>query len=268
MAWIGKLAGGLLGYAATRSVIGAAVGVVLGHQFDRGMTGERRRRRRRASPGVSVDRQRLFFETTFLVMGHLAKVDGRVSAVEIGAARDVMRRMRLGERETRIAMELFSAGKRPDFPVDEQVRRLRQHCGIHPELLQTFLEIQVDLALVKGSMTVAERELLSRIAQGLGLGAVEFARIEALLRARRRFGEGAAETTRETALDKAYRVLGVEPSADDGEVKTAYRRLMNQHHPDKQVARGLPDELLEIAKERTSEIRAAYETVREHRGFR
>lgn len=270
MAWIGKVAGALLGYLATRSIIGAAVGAVLGHQFDRGMGGSRKRTRsrRRRQPDLSVDRQRLFFETTFLVMGHLAKVDGRVSETEIGAAREVMRRMRLGERETRAAMDLFSAGKRSEFPAEEQIRRLRRYCGGYPELLRTFLELQVDLALTKGTISPAERELLARIADALGFGAIELVRIEALLRARRRFGESPAEPSAESALDKAYRVLGVEPDSSDADVKTAYRRLMNQHHPDKQVARGLPDSMLELAKERTSEIRAAYEAIRGHRGFR
>ena len=63
-------------------------------------------------------------------------------------------------------------------------------------------------------------------------------------------------------------MLGVESTVSDREVKTAYRRLMIQHHPDKQAARGLPDSMLEIAKERTSEIRAAYDAVKAHRGFR
>jgi DnaJ like chaperone protein len=43
---------------------------------------------------------------------------------------------------------------------------------------------------------------------------------------------------------------------------------MNQHHPDKQAARGLPEPMLEAAKERTHEIRAAYEMIREQRGMK
>lgn len=270
MNWIGKVAGALLGYAATRSLLGAAIGVVLGHQFDRGMAPARgsSRTRSRSRSRVSIDRQRLFFETTFLVMGHLAKVDGRVSEVEISAARTVMQRMRLGEQETRRAMALFNAGKNPDFPVENQVQMLRRHCGRHPELLQTFLEIQIDLALAKGTITSTERELLFRIADALGVSRLAFPHLEALLRARRRFTDSPGGAQPESALDKAYRILGMEPNATDEEIKKAYRRLMNQHHPDKQIARGLPDSMLEIAKERTSEIRAAYEVIREHRGFR
>lgn len=266
MPWIGKVAGGLLGYALARFP-GALIGVILGHQFDRGMAAKPARRRRRHEE-AGVDRQRVFFETTFVVMGHLAKADGRVSEVEISAAREVMRRMHLGERETRLAMDLFNTGKQPGCPVEEHVARLRRYCGGQPHLLQTFLEIEIDLVLAKGDITPAEREVLGRVADALGVHRVALVRIEALLRARRRFSEGQAQPAKANALEKAYEVLGVTPAATDREVKTAYRRLMNQHHPDKQAARGLPDSMLEIAKERTSEIRAAYEAVREHRGFR
>lgn len=268
MIWIGKLIGALLGWLATRSLAGAIIGALLGHQFDRGMSGARGARRRRVLPEVSIDRQRLFFESTFLVMGHLAKVDGQVTEMEIGAAREVMRRMRLKEPEVRQAIDLFTRGKSADFPVIGQVQRLRQHCGRYPELLQTFLEIQIDLALVKGVVTPAERELLARIADALGVGRLVLARLEALLRARRRSSAGGGESAPASSLERAYRILGIEAAASDAEVKKAYRRLMNQHHPDKQIARGLPEEMLELAKERTSEIRAAYEAIREHRGFR
>jgi DnaJ like chaperone protein len=271
MAWIGKVLGALIGYALAR-LPGAIIGLIIGHQFDRGLSvrGVRRRSGAGAWAGKahrSAERQRAFFETTFIVMGHLAKVDGRVSEVEIGAAREVMRRLRLGERETLLAMELFNYGKRPDCPVAEHVERLRRECASQPQLLYTFLEIEMDFALVKGAMTPAERELLGRVAEGLGMGQFVLLRLEALLRARRRFQESTAQP-RETALEKAYAVLGITASATDREVKTAYRRLMNEHHPDKQIARGLPESMLEMAKERTSEIRAAYETIRENRGFR
>lgn len=271
--WIGKVVGALLGYALGR-LPGAIIGLIVGHQFDRGFAPRPRRRRRGGGSSGRIhanrpgERQRVFFETTFILMGHLAKVDGRVSEAEIAAAREVMRRMHLAEADTLLAMELFNTGKRPDCPVAEHVERLRRHCAGQPQLLQTFLEVQLELALVKGAVSPAERELLVRIADGLGIGRLDVMRLEALLRARHRFSQAPAQPARASALDKAYLALGIDASASDREVKTAYRRLMNEHHPDKQVARGLPEAMLEMAKDRTSEIRAAYETIRESRGFR
>jgi len=63
-------------------------------------------------------------------------------------------------------------------------------------------------------------------------------------------------------------VLGIKESATDAEVKKAYRRLTNQHHPDKLVSKGLPEEMIEIAKTRTQEIRAAYDQIKQARGMK
>ena len=62
-------------------------------------------------------------------------------------------------------------------------------------------------------------------------------------------------------------MLEVEPGVDDAELVKAYRRQMSRHHPDKLKANGLPDSMLELAKERTQEIREAYEFLRERRGL-
>ncbi|HET7131017.1 MAG TPA: DnaJ domain-containing protein, partial [Gammaproteobacteria bacterium] len=70
------------------------------------------------------------------------------------------------------------------------------------------------------------------------------------------------------AIDEAYRALGVAASASNEEVKTAYRRLMNRHHPDKLVARGLPESMIGVAEQKTHEIRAAYEKIKAKRGFK
>ena len=60
-------------------------------------------------------------------------------------------------------------------------------------------------------------------------------------------------------------MLGVSSSASDDEIKKAYRRLTNQHHPDKLVAKGMPEEMIKLANEKTQEIRKAWERIRDHR---
>jgi DnaJ like chaperone protein len=263
--WLGKVGGGVLGYMAGGPV-GALVGALLGHQFDRGLASQR--------PGLAgggmsdMDRQRVFFETTFLVMGRLAKADGRVSEEEIQAARAVMHRMRLSPEAVRQAIALFTRGKRSGFDVDDQVRALRRACGHQPDLVRAFLEIQIELGLSKGAIKARERELLWRIAGGLGVSRVELAQLEAVLHAQRSFRGRRYRTGGDEELARAYKALGLEAGASDRELKLAYRRLMNQHHPDKLTARGLPDEMLEVAKEKTSEIGKAYDVIKARRGLK
>ena len=68
-------------------------------------------------------------------------------------------------------------------------------------------------------------------------------------------------------LKDAYLVLGVSSPASDADVKKAYRRMMNQHHPDKLVAKGLPEEMMKLATEKTQEIKKAYELIKQKRGM-
>ena len=63
-------------------------------------------------------------------------------------------------------------------------------------------------------------------------------------------------------------MLGVSAGASDGDVKRAYRRLMNQHHPDKLLSRGMPQTMVALAEQKTHEIRAAYDRIKTHRAFK
>ena len=261
MRWAGKVAGTVIGSLA--GPVGAAVGLFLGHQFDRGL--ERSGGAPRLDSGAVG---RLFFEATFSVMGHVAKADGRVSEAEIRAARGIMGRMRLNPDQVRIAIGLYNGGKATDFPLEATLARLRDALGGRRTLRRAFLEIQMEAALADGQLRPATRETLWRVAASLDLSRVEMAQVEALLR----IGGGSAGRTAagppQPSVDDAYRVLGIEPRASDAEAKLAYRRLMNQHHPDKLRARGMPESMIPVAEAKTREIRAAWETVRGARGMR
>jgi len=262
MAWQGKALGALLGLAA--GPVGAVIGAFIGHLFDAQMEAAEKIAHARPA-GVGI--QEAFFRATFQVMGHLAKADGRVSEEEIRAARAMMNELRLGERERQFAIELFSAGKQRDFPLDETLLQLRQRCRNRPDLCRMFVQIQLQAALWGGGLHPSGRNILARICAALGVSAYELVQMEALLRMQR----GAYRNDSAPAVDRvaeAYEVLGVERTASDIDVTKAYRRLMNQNHPDKLVAKGLPEAMMKVAEEKTRQIRAAYEAIREARGMR
>lgn len=266
MQWIGKAVGGVLGYAAAGPfrLVGLALGVMLGHQFDKGLSSGPATRRR-ADFG-SEKTQQLFFETTFTLMGHIAKADGRVSEEDIRVARRLMHSMALSPEQVQQAIRYFAAGKSPDFRRSESLGRLHDRLRGRRDLIRGFMETQMQAALAAGSISKTKRELLWLVARSLGMGRVELAQVEALIRAQQ-FRAG-GERSEKIGLEDAFRVLGLDSSASDQDVKTAYRRLMNQHHPDKLVARGLPQSELRVAEQKTQEIRAAYERLKSHRGFK
>ena len=238
--------------------MGSLLGAVLGHRFDQGFFGFRRPGAGPVPEGVT----RFFFQTTFELMGRVAKVDGRVSEEEIRVARRVMHTMQLSPEQVGAAIRYFTAGKSPEYPLADRLLELGKRLDGRPDLARAFVEIQMQAAIAAGPVDRAKRRLLWKVASGLSIGRVELAQIEALIRAQqRRRGD-------EPNLDAAYKVLGVTDTASDGEVKRAYRRLMSQHHPDKLLARGLPASMATLADQKTQEIRAAYERIKAHRSFR
>ncbi len=258
MSWWGKVIGGAFGYMVG-GPLGAILGAALGHNFDQGVEGYDPKR-----TGYQARQQRIqtaFFTATFSVMGHICKADGRVSKDEIRTARQVMDHMELGPDQVKAAIALFNEGKKSGFPLDAVLFQLRREIGHRTNLKRMFIEIQSMAAGADGSIHPRERSLLVHVCEVLGISQYE---LESLLASA---AGGFQRPQTQTTLDDAYKLLGVSPSASDAEVKKAYRRLMNRHHPDKLVSKGLPEEMVKLATERTGEISRAYDRIKEQRGF-
>lgn len=265
MIWQGKVFGALIGVLTGGGPAGALLGAALGHLFD--LQAQARLQSSAAPRADAASIQDAFFRATFAVMGHLAKADGRVSQDEIRAARAMMSELQLGEREVQLAIALFTQGKAPDFPLEATLRRLFAVCRTRPDLRRMFVQIQLQAALWGGGLNAATRQTLMRVCAVLQVSAYELVQMEALLRMQRSSRQDdAPPAVNRTA--QAYEVLGVAIDASDREVTKAYRRLMNQNHPDKLLARGLPESMMKVAGEKTRQILAAYEVIRAARGMR
>ncbi|HOP17209.1 MAG: co-chaperone DjlA [Gammaproteobacteria bacterium] len=269
MSWWGKLVGGAFGFMLG-GPLGALLGVALGHNFDKGM---------KSLPDDAAgvgDRERVqmaFFTATFAVMGRVAKADGRVSPEEIRMAETVMAEMSLDATKRKAAINLFHQGKSDQFDLDAVLQQFRRECHGRSTLIGMFIEIQLQAAYADGSLDPAEDRLLRYVCDGLGVSELDYRRLERMVRAERGFGgqaggrgQGRTGAGSRPSLDDAYQVLGVQRDASDADVKRAYRRLLSQHHPDKLVSKGLPEEMMRVASQKTHEIRQAYEQIRESRG--
>jgi DnaJ like chaperone protein len=262
MGWNGKIIGAILGFMLG-GPFGALVGLLIGHQIDSGTA---------FGTGGAARVHELFFPAVFRVMGHVAKADGRVSEQEIRSARAVMAALRLNPAQVQQAIGYFGEGKQPGFDLDAELAELRPLLRANPQLAQFFMEIQLQASLGGNGLGVRPRALLLRAANILGLSNEAFARLEELTRWRMSgaAGGGAADAGPADGerLRESYALLETSASASDEQVVKAYRRQMSRNHPDKLQARGLPESMLERAKERTQQIQAAYELVRRARGMR
>ncbi|MEJ0036817.1 MAG: co-chaperone DjlA [Gammaproteobacteria bacterium] len=251
--------------------MGAAIGAIVGHQFDSAVAeGDRLSGPAGASGGATpIETAERFFLSTFRVMGHVAKSDGRVTEQEITAARGVMAALRLDSMQVAAAINEFGRGKQSSFNLTDELARLRSACEGRPDLIRVFMEIQIRFALAGNNMEGPVRKYLNRVANAVGISEFELRQIEAVLRIHqgnfRRERQTQANTHQQ--LELAYKVLEVEVSATNDEVVKAYRRALSRHHPDKLKANGLPESMVEHAKERTQQIIEAYELIKERRGI-
>lgn len=291
--WLGKLIGALLGHAVAGPV-GALFGILIGNFFDKGLA------EHFSNPHLLYHAekrqvvQKIFFQATFSVMGHIAKADGRVSEEEIEIARVLMDEMRLSREQKELAKNLYNEGKREQFNLDAILNLLLKVCGENRHLLQLFLDIQYRAAQIDGLPT-KKFNLLNSIFIKL-----RFAPLGRQHRFYEDFGSTSSsyqspeeedhsshqqkqqhhyrqqkkeqqqqyyQKTPQNTLAHAYALIDVSPSATKQEVKRAYRRLLSKNHPDKLIAQGLPEQMIKLANDKTFKIRKAYELICQTKGW-
>jgi DnaJ like chaperone protein len=258
MSWWGKLIGGYVGFALG-GPIGALIGAALGHNFDKS-----------TSPIQSIGQQNrsqaAFFTATFSVMGHICKADGRVTPDEISAAKMIMSQMSLSPAQKDAAIALFNEGKKDDFPLDDVLAQLKSELGLSKNIKRVFVEIQCSAAYADGVLHPAEKKLLHKICHIIGFSEYELNSILAAISAEAHYQKsGRGGKSAKMQLKDAYAILNINQNTNDSDVKRAYRKLISQHHPDKLISKGLPEEMMKIATQKTQEIRAAYECVMDER---
>ncbi|MGB0937466.1 MAG: co-chaperone DjlA [Colwellia sp.] len=262
----GKVLGFLFGFMLSKSIFGALLGVWLGHRFDKGLGLDFNN-----LAGSNMDeasRQAIFFYTTFSVMGHVAKAKGQVTNHEIAFASAYMDKLGLNSQMKKQAQDAFKEGKASSFPLSDRLKQFKKTCSNRHDLLRMFMEIQIQVAFSDGDLDKEERSVLHRIAKLLGFSTRELDNLLEMIIASESFHQsgyqqryGGKAPASASQLSNAYKVLGVNEKDSLPVIKKSYKKLMSQHHPDKLIAKGLPPEMMEDAKQKTQDIQAAYDMI-------
>lgn len=227
---------------------------------------------------IKTERQAVFFETAFSLMGAISKSDGRVSEHEIRHVELFMERLGMSAAHRKKAIDHFKAGSEKDFDIGPVIERFNEVSAASPNLRQMLMVYLVGVALADGQLHEDETNLMRKISQQLGYSAQAFEQLMAMIQGQDQFsgggyhqrggqpGAGGANTA--FAIDAAYQALGVEKDDSDAEIKQTYRRLMSQFHPDKLMGQGLPEDMVKEATERSQEIQSAYDLIKKTRGMR
>lgn len=239
----GKILGGAAGFAIG-GPLGALLGAVAGHAVDHFG---------RCGPEMGKDGTKsiVFTIGVIVLAAKLAKVDGVVRRVEVEAFK---RAFQVPPEEMRNVGRVFDQVRRDSQGFEVYARQIASLFRERDPVLEDLLESLLRIAEADGEVHEAELGYLRAVAAIFGFTEPDMHRILA---------EHCALCGRPDA--DPYAVLGVARDADDGAVKTAYRRLVREHHPDRLIAQGLPKEFIDLATERMAAINAAYSRIQKGR---
>lgn len=254
MLWPSTVIGAGAGFAIA-SIPGALLGALLGQAMDRRLQLHSWAHLRECLGGRAVLRDD---EVLFVLLGRLAKSEGRVVDGHIQQARQEMQRLEMSEPARLRAIAAFNRGKSGSERLHPHLRRLKQQ----PHAAEGLLRACWRMVWADGRVGRHERELLMQWGQQLGWSTT---RVQAL--ASDYEPHRAALGNQGISYPEALRLLGVLPETEPVQVKQAYRRLLSRHHPDKLVGSGASPAQVRDATERTRDLHQAYAVVRKRRGF-
>jgi len=265
---------GYIVYGFWGTLIGFFFGSWLTYRFNRSSAGLFG-----INPKSRLKRQEVFINTVFMLMGKLAKADGRISEAEIAQAEAFMSQLEMSAERRKAAILMFKEGAKPDFSIDESVNNFLSACGDAANLKQLLVMYLLGSALADGKIVAEELSILREIAIKLGFSEGSFQQLLRMIQAQSQFSGGryhsqgssggySAAQNSADSLASAYQALGVEKDVSDSVLKKTYRKLIREFHPDRLMGQGLPEDMIKVATERSKEIQAAYDLIKKSRGVK
>ena len=239
----GKLVGGAAGFALG-GPLGALLGGIAGHVYDS----------TRSTPAEATadPTKQIGFTIAVIALGaKLAKADGVVTEDEIRAFRRVFK---VAPEETKNVARVFNLARKSVAGYEPYARQVAGMFADNPVVLEELLGCLFFIAQADGTVADAEATYLQNVARIFGFSDADFARLRA----------------EHIGPDKAdpYTILGIDRDTDDAAVKSAYRKLVRENHPDTLIAQGMPEEFIEVANDKLAAINAAYDRVAAQRGLK
>lgn len=177
----------------------------------------------------------------------MAKADGVVTENEVKAFRQVFH---IPDGELAAVARVFNLARQDVAGFEAYGRQIARLFGPRHDILEDVLDGLFHIAKADSIFHPAEDGFLANLAEVFGFSPGDFARI----RARH------VETP-----DDDYLILGLSQTAELGEIKARYRELVRRYHPDRHLAEGVPEEMLEIATRRLQTVNAAYARIMKRR---
>ncbi len=254
MSWYGKLTFGSLGMILG-GPLGAIAGTALGHHFvdkKENETTQSPYDNERMTLNQKEQTQAAYFVSMFSILGKLAKIDGIVTSEEISVVDNFINKLPISSEEKQFARQVFNEAKDSGFSIEDFASQLYKFLNGRPSVLLSFFDILFQVAAADGTFHSNEKEALNRIKDIFRITDMQYDNIRA-----RYFKD----------LNKYFNCLNCTPESSDQEIKSNYKKLVKDFHPDSVISKGLPEEFIDFATDRFREIHEAYSKIRQERHF-
>ena len=238
MGLFGSLAGASIGWW-TLGPVGAIIGFIVGHVAEESSSKSGSRTNTAARDG--------FIASLLILMAAVMKADGKVVKSELSFVKEYLVRT-FGEQKAGEALLMLREILEKEIPINEVCAQIRANVD-HPSRLE-LLHLLFEVAKADGSIPQSELNVLQNIARHLGLSASDFSSLSNMY----------VESS-----ESSYKILEIEASASDEEVKKAYRKMAIKYHPDK--VSHLGEEFQKTATEKFKKVNEAYDKIKKNRGF-
>lgn len=242
MAKFGKWIGGGLGFALG-GPIGGLLGFLVGSAVDD--TGQFLEPYTETTHDRPASAQGDFGMSLLVLIAAVMKADNRIVRSELDYVRNFFDRQ-FGNESARQALLILRDLLKKDIPVAEVCSQIRMNMDYSSRL--QLLHLLFNLSIVDSAIHKSELYLLEQISNGLAISSGDYLSIRNMF---------VPET------DSAYKILEIDPSVRNDEVKKAYREMAKKYHPDK--VSHLGDEFRKTAEEKFRAVNDAYEKIRRER---
>jgi DnaJ like chaperone protein len=251
MGILGKIVGGTLGFAIG-GPLGAIAGAAFGHVFDKSNGFDDGQIPYRGAAGEST--QLTFYVAAFSMLAKLVQTDGRLRQEEIDSVEHFMTHdLNLDAYGQSITRNIFYAAMKSNQRFEDFARQFYAEFQTQPQLLELMIDILVRVSAADGQLNESEERLVLAAVEIFHFSTADYQKI------RKKYA---------ATFDKSYAVLGCDRDDPDEQIKSRYRKLVNDFHPDKIASKGLPEEFTRFAAEKFQEIQSAYEDIKQERGIK
>ena len=235
----GKVIGGATGFAFG-GPLGALLGGVAGHALDKIKT-------KRKLPEETALKQIGFTIGVIVLSAKMAKADGKVTEDEIKAFKE---KIYVPDHEIKNVAKLWDQAKKTTDGFEVYAKQISDLLGRNSSVLEELLNLLITIAQADGKITIPEIKYLKKVGDIFGFSNADFERIY---------------SSKSGVYTDPYQVLGVSRNATVQEIKRKWKHLAINHHPDRLISQGVPEDLIQKSTSRLKEINNAWDTIQNQR---